>query len=118
MSDDLEKIPPQQNEEQEKLLDYIHENMSDEDRHEFEKSNDQDDFLNDAVEGLEGFKSKERLKILVQQMNIDLKKQVSKNKSRKDKRTFRDQPWIYYTIILLLLLIIISYMVIKKMNQG
>jgi len=100
--------------EQDKLLDYLNKKLSATEAHEVEKQMADDDFMNDAVEGLENFKNKKDLSLLVNQLNKDLKKQTANKKLKKDKRKLQDQPWLYFTIVLLLILVIISYVLVKK----
>ena len=116
MSDDLKDILSNLNKdiEQEKLLDYLNKNLSAAEAHEVEKQMAQDEFMNDAVEGLENFRNKKDLSLLVQQLNRELKKQTEKKKAKREKRKLKDQPWLYITIVTLLLLVIIAYIVIKK----
>jgi hypothetical protein len=116
MSDDLKDILSNLNKdiEQDKLLDYLNKKLSAAEAHEVEKQMADDEFMNDAVEGLENFKNKESLSLLVEQLNKDLKKQTEKKKLKKEKRKLKDQPWLYITIVTLLLLVIIGYLVIKK----
>jgi len=120
MSDELKDILSNLNKdiEQEKLLDYLNKKLSAAEAHEVEKQMAADEFMNDAVEGLENFKNKKDLSLLVEQLNNDLKKQTAKKKRKKEKRKLRDQPWLYITIIILLLLVVISFVLIKKyLNQ-
>ena len=116
MSDDLKDILSNLNKdiEQDKLLDYLNKKMSASEAHELEKQMADDEFMNDAVEGLEHFKNKKDLSLLVEQLNRDLKKQTAKKKLRKEKRKLKEQPWLYITFITLLLLVVISYILIKK----
>lgn len=116
MSNDLKNILSNLNKdiEQEKLLDYLNKNLSAAEAHEVEKQMADDAFMNDAVEGLEQFKNKKDLSLLVEQLNNDLKKQTEKKKLKKEKRKLRDQPWLYFTLVLLLILIVISYVLVKK----
>jgi hypothetical protein len=116
MSDDLKDILSNLNKdiEQDKLLDYLNKKLSATEAHNLEKQMADDEFMNDAVEGLEHFKNKKDLSLLVDQLNRDLKKQTAKNKLHKEKRKLKDQPWLYVTIVTLLLLVIVAYIVIKK----
>ena len=59
MSDDLKDILSNLNKEieQEKLLEYLNKNLSAAEAHEVEKQMANDEFMNDAVEGLEKFKN-------------------------------------------------------------
>lgn len=119
MSKDLKDILSNLNKdiEQDKLLSYLNKNLSAAEAHELEKQMADDEFMNDAVEGLESFKNKSDVSLLVQQLNAELKKQTAKKKARKEKRKLKDQPWLYIAIVTLLLLIIVSYIVIKKYLQ-
>jgi hypothetical protein len=116
MSDDLKDILSNLNKdiEQEKLLDYLNKNLSAAEAHDIEKQMADDEFMNDAVEGLENFKHKKDVSLIVQQLNNELKKQTAKKKARKEKRKLKDQPWLYISLVTLLLLVIIAYLVIKK----
>ena len=116
MSDDLKDILSNLNKdiEQEKLLDYLDKKLSAAEAHEVEKQMADDEFMNDAVEGLEHFKNKKNLSLLVEQLNNELKKQTEKKKKKKETRRLRDQPWLYISLVTLLVLIIISFILIKK----
>jgi len=118
MSDELNDILSNSNKdiEQEKLLQYLNRNMSDEEQHAFEKQMNDDDFMNDAMEGLQSVENKNNIPFLVQQLNADLKKQLDKKKKRKEKRKLKEQPWLYFSVILVLVLIIITWLVIKKLS--
>jgi hypothetical protein len=116
MSDHLKDILSNLNRdiEQDKLLDYLNKKLGAADAHEVEKQMAEDDFVNDAVEGLEHFNNKKDLGLLVEQLNKDLKKQTAKKKQQKEKRRLKDQPWLYISIIMLLLLLVISFVIVKK----
>ena len=116
MSHDLKDILSNSNKdiEQDKLIGYLNKNLSATEAHEVEKQMADDEFMNDAVEGLEHFENKKNLSLLVEQLNKDLKKQTAKKKLKKEKRKLKEQPWLYITLVILLLLIIVSYVVIKK----
>ncbi len=118
MNDGLKDILSNLNKdiEQEKLLEYLNRNLPDAEQHAFEKQMNEDEFMNDAVEGLQQVHNKKDLQGLVQQLNADLKKQLDKKKKRKDKRKLKDQGWVYFTIILLLILFVVAYLIIKKMS--
>jgi hypothetical protein len=116
MSDNLKDILSNLNKdiEQDKLLDYLNKKLSAAEAHELEKQMAEDEFMNDAVEGLEQFKNKKDLSLLVEQLNSDLKKQTAKKKKQKERRKLNDQPWLYITIVIILLLVIIGFVIIKK----
>lgn len=116
MSDDLKDILSDQNNEieQDKLLDYLNKKLPASEAHELEKQMADDEFMNDAVEGLEKFNNKKDLTLYVQQLNQGLQKQLEKKNKRKEKRKLKEQPWIYFTIVLLLILAGVCYLLVKK----
>ena len=116
MSDDLKNILNNSNKDidNQKLMDYLSQQLSKQDSHDLEKMMADDEFMNDAVEGLEQFDNVKKLPLSVEQLNRALQKQITKKKSRKEKRKIKDQPWVYFTIILLLILTIVCYIIIKK----
>lgn len=120
MSDELKNILNNSNKDidNQKLMDYLSQQLSKQDSHDLEKMMADDEFINDAVEGLEQFSSKKSMSLSVEQLNRELQKQLAKKKQRKEKRRLKDQPWIYYAIIILLALIIICYIVIKKHAEN
>lgn len=119
MNNDLKDILANSNKDidNQQLMDYLSHHISQADMHELEKSMAEDDFINDAVEGLQEIKPTKNLQIYVEQLNKDLQKQVIKNKSRRLKRRIKDQPYTYFAIILILLLVIIGYIVLKRNNR-
>jgi hypothetical protein len=116
MNDELKDILSNLNHEieQDKLLDYLNKKLPANEAHEVEKQMADDEFVNDAVEGLEHFNNKTDLTNYVQQLNQDLRKQLEKKKRRKQKRKLKEQPWVYFTIVLLLIMAVICYIMIKK----
>lgn len=116
MNNELKNILSNSNKDidNQKLMDYLSGKLSGEEKHEIEKQMADSDFLNDAVEGLEDIKNKKDLSLFVEQLNADLQKQLDKKKKRKEKRAWKDQPWVYLAIILLLALTVICFIAIKK----
>jgi hypothetical protein len=116
MSHELKNILNNSNKDidNQKLMDYLSKKLSAQESHELEKLMADDDFMNDAVEGLEQMGNTKKLGISVEELNRELQKQIDKNKSRKSKRKLKEQPWTYVAVVLLLLLAIVAYTVIKK----
>ncbi len=119
MSDELKDILGNSNKDidNQQLMDYLSRQLSKQDTHDLEKLMANDEFVNDAVEGLQQFNRKKDLNTYVQQLNDDLKKQLEKKKARKNKRKLENYPWIHFAVVLLLLLFIIAFVVIKY-NSG
>lgn len=120
MSDKLKDILSHLSTEvdQETLLRYLEGRLSDEQKHEIEKKMLGSEFTDDAMEGLQEIKNKQRISSLVDQLNRDLHKKLEKKKQRREKFRLKDQPWLYIAIVILLLLIVLSYIVIQRMLQS
>jgi hypothetical protein len=103
--------------DQETLLLYLQDKLSEEKKHEVEKKLMDSDFDEDALEGLQQFGDKKHINHVVEMLNRDLKKKVEKKRQRRQKLVLKDQPWIYITILILILLIVISYLIIHRMMQ-
>ncbi len=116
MPDDLKDILNNSNKDidNQKLMDYLSKKLTAQESHELEKLMADDDFMNDAVEGLEQISDTNKMGISVDELNRGLQKQIAKNKTRKEKRKLKEQPWTYVAVLILLLLIIICYLVLKK----
>jgi t-SNARE complex subunit (syntaxin) len=75
-----------------------------------------EEFMKDAEEGLSAIDDKNRLSMIVDQLNQDLHKRLEQKKARKNRRKLKDYSWIYLAIILIILLVVIAYLVIHKMT--
>ena len=100
--------------DQETLLLYLQGKLSAEQQHEVEKKMLNNDFASDAMEGLQDFNDRQRLQLLVEQLNKDLRKKTSKKKAYLEKRRIKLDPWVVIAIILVLVLVVISYFIIRR----
>ena len=102
----------------ETLLLYLQGKLPELRKHEVEKHLLQNEFEEDAIDGLQEFKDKEQLRYMVDMLNRDLKKKTAKKKQRREKLKIKDQPWIYVSILILIMLIVLSYIFIHKYLQN
>jgi anti-sigma factor RsiW len=96
------------------LMDYLSGKLSGEELHELERSMAGDEFLNDAVEGLQQVKNPKNMQAYVDQLNATMHKSLEKKKMRRLRRRLKDQPWTTVAIILILVFCVLAYMVIRK----
>ena len=101
--------------DQETLLLYLQGKLSEDKKHEVEKKLSQNEFDNDALEGLKEIKDKQQIQYMVEMLNRELKKKTAKKKKMRKKMKIKDQPWLYISILILILLIVLSYIVIQRM---
>jgi hypothetical protein len=115
MSDELLNILSNSNKDidNQKLMDYLSNKLSQEEKHAFEMEMADSNMLNEAVEGLEGVADKNKLQEFTDKLNADLQKRLGKKKSRREKLKLKDQPWLYFAIIIILLLLVICFVIIK-----
>lgn len=105
--------------DQETLLLYLQDKLPEEKKHEVEKQLLDNDFADDALEGLKEIKDKQQISYMVEMLNRDLKKKTEKKKQLREKLKIKDQPWLYISILILLLLIVLSYFILHRMiNNG
>ncbi|MEK7226002.1 MAG: hypothetical protein AAB221_09995 [Bacteroidota bacterium] len=102
--------------DQETLLLYLQGKLPQEKKHEVEKQLLQNEFDEEAMEGLQEIKDKQQIQYMVEMLNRDLKKKTEKKKKRREKMKIKDQPWLYISILILLLLLVLSYIIIRKMS--
>lgn len=101
--------------DQETLLLYLQGKLSEDKKHAVEKQLLQNEFDEDAIDGLQEIKDKQQIQYMVEMLNRDLKKKTTKKKKRREKMKIKDQPWLYISILILILLIALCYIVIRRM---
>lgn len=104
--------------DQETLLLYLQGKLSAEQQHEVEKQMMENDFASDALEGLRNIKDQQRLQLLIDQLNLDLKKKTEKKKAYTEKRRIKQDPWVLVAIVLILTLAVIAYFIIYRYIKG
>jgi anti-sigma factor RsiW len=100
-----------------KLMDYLAGKLSEQEKHEVEAWMVDNDFDNEAMEGLQDFSAKKDINNYVDQLNKELNQYIQAKKQRRERRKIQEQPWTYLAIFLILVLIILAYIVIKKLQN-
>ncbi|HUQ96535.1 MAG TPA: hypothetical protein VM010_02650 [Chitinophagaceae bacterium] len=98
----------------ETLLLYLQGKLSPEKQHELEKQILDNEFATDAIDGLQDFKDKKKLAVVVEQLNNDLKKKTALKKARRTKRALQTEPWLLLSLVIILLLIVLCYFIIFR----
>ena len=104
--------------DQETLLLYLQGKLSEEKKHEVEKQIMQNEFDEDAADGLTEFRDKEQLMYMVEMLNRDLRKKTEKKRKRRESLKIKDQPWLYISILILIILLAMAYIFIHRMLKG
>ena len=84
--------------DQEILLQYLQDKLSEEKKHEVEKQLLENEFASDAIEGLQQIKNKKDINIIIDQLNRDLKLKTAKKNQRRERIKLQDQPWMYISL--------------------
>jgi hypothetical protein len=119
MSSDLLNILSNSNKDidNQKLMDYISGKLSGKDKHEVEQWIVDNNFENEAIDGLQSVKDKKDLDAYVIQLNKELNQYLQQKKQRRDRKKIKEIPWSYLAIVIVLLLMIIAYFVIQKIPK-
>lgn len=102
---------------EEELLQYLNNNIPEEEKHVIEKKINNSPFEADAFQGLSQMQNKYNLKKEVAQLNQKLH-QLTTKKPRKEKKNIKISEWIILTILVLLFICIIGYFIISLQNKS
>lgn len=97
-----------------KLMNYLSDKLSGEEKHEFEKTLVDSDLASDAIDGLKQFKNKKDPVAFAEELNRNLQKQLEKKKQNKQRRRFKEMPWLYFSIALIFIILLVAFFVIIK----
>jgi zona occludens toxin (predicted ATPase) len=119
MNKDLKNILSNSNKDidNQELLSYLSNQLSKTQSHSIEQQMADDEFMNDAIEGLQQISDQKNIPVHLEELYAGLQKQVAK-KNDKKKRRWKDNPQIYLIIIIVILMIMIGFIVIKKINEA
>ena len=97
---------------QEAIERYLQGKASEEERFAIENQMADSAFLDDAVEGLQGFKDPAKRDDYVEQLNKQLQKYTAIRLARKKRRKLKEQNWLVIAILGILLLCVAGYLLI------
>jgi len=116
MSDQLLHILSNSNKDidNQKLMDYLSGKLSAQEKHEIEKMMADSPLMNDAIEGLENIRDKNKLQEYVDQLHENLQAQLARKKLIRAKKRIREYPWIYLAIVLVLIFCVVAYLIVRQ----
>ena len=97
------------------LIDYLSGKLSGEELHEVERSMADNEFLSDAVEGLQRIDNKKDMQAYVDKLNAVMQKSLEKKKQRRLKRRLKEEPWALLAVVLVITLCILAFVIIRKL---
>ncbi|MGZ8538611.1 MAG: hypothetical protein ACXWV9_10135 [Flavisolibacter sp.] len=119
MSNELLNILSNSNKDidNQKLMDYVSGRLTGNEKHEVEQWMVDNNFENEALEGLQNIKDQKHLEAYVDHLNKELNQYLKNKKLRRDRRKLKEIPWSYLAIVLILLFIIIAYFIIQRLAK-
>ncbi|MGN6532023.1 MAG: hypothetical protein ACTHK0_09745, partial [Ginsengibacter sp.] len=116
MNDELLNILSNSNKDidNQQLMDYLSNNLSAEEKHEFERILVDSDLASDAIDGLNQFKNKKDPVAFAGQLNRNLQKQLHQKKIIKEKHRIKDMLWLYFSVLLIIIIVLITFFLIFK----
>ncbi len=96
------------------LMDYLSGKLSGKEKHAVEEWMADNEFMNDAMEGLESIPDKKNVQVYVEELNRSLQKSLQKRKKRREKMRLKDSPWTYLAILVILVLCIATYYILHR----
>ena len=98
-----------------KLMDYLAGKLSGADKHEVEKWMNENEFVNEAMEGLQSV-TPEQVPLYIQQLNKQLSKQLGQKPRRHTYKVKINLIYALMAIAIILALTIVALMVIHKLK--
>lgn len=98
----------------EELLNYLRDELSEAQKHDFEQKTLDSAFINDALEGLQSVKS-QHLPEFTAQINKKLQQQLADKKQRTEKRKVIENRWLVLAIIMLLAICVLGYLLVTSL---
>ena len=116
MPDDLINILSNSNKDidNQKLMDYLSGKLSMQEKHEVEKWMVDNEFVSEAVEGLQQVGKEKDLQAYVEQLNKQLNQYLQQKKQLREKRKLQFPSWTYLAILFILILAVLVYLVIIR----
>jgi hypothetical protein len=99
------------------LMDYLEGKLSAEEKHRVEMMMADSGFIDDALEGLSGMKDKQKIAMILHELNTHLHSNTSK-KRKKYNLLIPDQQTLTIASIITILILVVMAFVIYKMIQG
>lgn len=99
---------------QDQLLKYLKEELTKVEKHDLEKKAVDDAFESDALDGLQELNNQAKLELIVEGLNMDLKKRTTRKNQARDKMKLKTQWALYLSIIIFLIIIVLVYIYLHR----
>jgi anti-sigma factor RsiW len=110
MSDKQKMTDPVHHQE---MQDYLQGKMTPEQANAFEQMMQDDDFMDDAVEGIQTMDEPSKANSIAEQLNRELYLQLHQKKQRRERRKMDDMKWIIAAVFFLAICLFFLYYYMK-----
>jgi ferric-dicitrate binding protein FerR (iron transport regulator) len=97
-------------------MDYLAGKLSGADKHEVEKWMNENEFVNEAMEGLQSVTQPEQVPLYIQQLHKQLSKQLGQTSRRHTYKVKINLIYALMAIAIILVLTIVAFMVIHRLK--
>lgn len=100
------------------LMDYLSGRLTGTARHDVEAwLADQEEFGNDALEGLQSIRDKGELPLHLKKMHSNLAQALASQKKSSKRRGIAEMKWLYLAIVLILFFLLAGYLIISRLQS-
>jgi t-SNARE complex subunit (syntaxin) len=99
-----------------KLMDYLAGKLSGDDKHQVEQWMSENDFVNEAMEGLQSVPEPEQVPLYIQQLNSNLSKQLAQKYKRKTRKVQINLTYAIIAVLIVLMLAVLAYLVLSRVK--
>lgn len=97
-----------------KLLDYLEGKLDDAEKHAVEAMLTDSAFMDDALEGLSQVKDKQKIALILQELNGQLKKNAQ-SRNRLKLRPTHFPAWLLFSVVTIVLLMVLAFIIYKML---
>ena len=101
-----------------KLMDYLEGKLSDKEKHEVESVLADSAFMDDAAEGLNEMKDKQKIASILFELNSHLHKKTQQRRKLQFSNRLPFPGWLIFTTVTIILLIVLAYIIFRMYTTS
>src|SRR4051794_29516348 len=99
-----------------KLMDYLAGKLSGDDKHEVEKWMNENDFVNEAIEGLQSVTEPANVPNYIEELNKQLSRQLQQKTRRRPRKISINLTYAIIAVLIILILAVVAFLIIHKLK--
>ena len=101
-----------------KLMDYLEGKLSDKEKHEVESVLADSAFMDDAADGLNEMKDKQKIASILFELNSQLHKKTQQRRKLQFSNRLPFPGWLIFTTVTVILLIVLAYIIFRMYTTS